>query len=164
MIRHKQIMTGLDLAKQLMGISDYFTGVPDGVLKKVFSNVSPYYPAPREDHALAMAFGAQIVGKKPCVFMQNSGVGYLGDVLLGLTTLYKTGVIMVVGCRGEFENEEPQHQAWGYYRTRRILQNYGVSCIDLLEKENVVIRAADLVERLNKPVAILIRRGVIDEN
>jgi sulfopyruvate decarboxylase TPP-binding subunit len=164
MTRHKQIMTGLDLAGQLMGVCDYFTGVPDGVLKKVFSNVSPYYPAPREDHAMAMAFGAQMVGKKACVFMQNSGVGYIGDVLLGLTTLYKTGVIMVVGCRGEFENEEPQHRQWGYRNTRGILQIYGVSCIDLMEKENVVIRAADLVERLNKPVAILIRRGVIDEN
>ena len=164
MIRHKQIMTGLDLAGQLMGICDYFTGVPDGVLKKVFSNVSPYYPAPREDHALAMAFGAQMVGKKPCVFMQNSGVGYIGDVLLGLTTLYKTGVVMVVGCRGEFENEEPQHQAWGYYRTRSLLGTYGVRMIDLMEKENVVIRAADVMNRLKAPVAIMIRRGVIDEN
>ena len=123
MIRHKQIMTGLDLAGQLMGVCDYFTGVPDGVLKTAFSNVSPYYPAPREDHALAMAFGARMMGKKPCVFMQNSGVGYIGDVLLGLTTLYDTGVIMVVGCRGEFENEEPQHQAWGYYRTKSISFN-----------------------------------------
>ena len=164
MLRHKQIMTGLDLAGQLMEICDYFTGVPDGVLKKVFSNVSPYYPAPREDHALAMAFGAQMVGKKPCVFMQNSGVGYIGDVLLGLTTLYKTGVVMVVGCRGEFENEEPQHQAWGYYRTRSLLGTYGVRMIDLMEKENVVIRAADVMNRLKAPVAIMIRRGVIDEN
>ena len=164
MLRHKQVMAGLDLAGQLMGVCDYFTGVPDGVLKTIFRNVSPYYPAPREDHAVAMAFGAQMVGKKPCVFMQNSGVGYIGDVLLGLTTLYETGVIMVVGCRGEFENEEPQHRQWGYRHTRGILQIYGVSCIDLLEKENVVIRAADLVERLHRPVAILIRRGAIDEN
>ena len=164
MIRHKQIMTGLDLAGQLMEACDYFTGVPDGVLKTIFRNVKPYYPSPREDHALAMAFGARMVGKRPGVFMQNSGVGYIGDVLLGLTTLYKTGVIMVVGCRGEFENEEPQHQAWGFTRTRRILQTYGVVCYDLIEKENVVLRAADTAWRLNRPVAILIRRGVVDEN
>ena len=164
MTRHKQIMTSLDLAGQLMSVCDYFTGVPDGALKKVMAEVDPYYPAPREDHALAMAFGALLIGKRPCVFMQNSGVGYIGDVLLGLTTLYQTGVIMVIGCRGEFENEEPQHKRWGYDRTRRLLQIYDVSCIDLLEKENVILRAADLVERLNKPVAILIRRGVIDEN
>ncbi|MHA2062967.1 MAG: hypothetical protein ACXABY_01155 [Candidatus Thorarchaeota archaeon] len=164
MLKHKQIMTGAVLADQLMGICDYFTGVPDGVMKTVFSKVSPYYPAPREDHALAMAFGATLIGKKPCVFMQNSGVGYIGDVLLGLTTLYETGVIMVVGCRGEFEHEEPQHRAWGYSRTRRLLWTYGVSVIDLMEKENVVIRAADAVNRLKKPVAIMIRRGVINEN
>ena len=164
MIRHNQIMTGLDLVKQLMGVCDYFTGVPDGALKTVFSKVSPYYPAPREDHALAMAFGARMVGRKPCVFMQNSGVGYIGDVLLGLTTLYKTGVIMVVGCRGEFENEEPQHKQWGYYRTIQLLATYGVRAYDLQEKENVVLRAADVAWRLKRPVAIAIRRGVIDEN
>ena len=164
MIRHKQIMTGLDLAGQLMGVCDYFTGVPDGVLKTAFSNVSPYYPAPREDHALAMAFGARMMGKKPCVFMQNSGVGYIGDVLLGLTTLYDTGVIMVVGCRGEFENEEPQHQAWGYYRTKSILQTYKVHVVDLIERENAVMRAGDLAWRLNFATAILVRRGVINEN
>ena len=96
--------------------------------------------------------------------MQNSGVGYIGDVLLGLTTLYKTGVIMVIGCRGEFENEEPQHQAWGYYRTRNLLQTYGVHVVDLMEKENVVTRAADMAWRLKFATAILIRRGVIDEN
>jgi phosphonopyruvate decarboxylase len=164
MIRHKEIMSGLVLADQLMGICDYFTGVPDGALKTVFRNVSPYYPAPREDHALAMAFGARMVGKNPCVFMQNSGVGYIGDVLLGLTTLYDTGVIMVVGCRGEFENEEPQHRAWGYHKTREILWMYGVHCIDLLERENAVIRAADSMNRLNRPTALMVRRGVIDEN
>ena len=92
MTRHKQYMTGLDLATQLMKVCDYFTGVPDGVLKTVFSNVSPYYPAPREDHAMAMAFGARLIGKRPCVLMQNSGVGYIGYVLLGLTTLYRTCV------------------------------------------------------------------------
>ena len=164
MIRHNQIMTGLDLAKQLMGVCDYFTGVPDGALKTVFSKVSPYYPAPREDHALAMAFGARMMGKRPCVIMQNSGVGYLGDVLLGLTTLYDTGVILVVGCRGEFENEEPQHQAWGYHRTVQILSNFKVRTYDLNERENVVLRAADLAWRKNRPVAIAIRRGAINEN
>ena len=160
-----QVMEADTLAYQLMTHCDYFTGVPDGALKKLLEHIMPYYyPAPREDHALAMAFGARLMGKSPCVIMQNSGVGYLGDVLLGLTTLYKTGVILIVGCRGEFDNEEPQHKQWGYYKTAQILALLGVQTIDLGERENVVLRAADRAWRLNKPVAIMIRRGAINEN
>ena len=164
MNRYPQIMSAGALASQLMSQCSYFTGVPDGALKKVFEKVAPYYPAPREDHALAMAFGARLMGKRPCVIMQNSGVGYLGDVLLGLTTLYNTGVILVVGCRGEFGDEEPQHRQWGYHRTAHVLANYKVRMYDLNERENVVLRAADLAWRLNRPVAIAIRRGTINEN
>ena len=164
-MRHKQVKSGYVLAVELMEECDYFTGVPDGVLKTVFSNVSPYYPAPREDHAMAMAFGARIIGKRPCVFMQNSGVGYIGDVLLGLTNLYRTGVIMVVGCRGEFEDEEPQHRAWGYDRTLTLLGSYGVSVLDLLNVHKDIAReAADVAFNGNIPVAIAIRRGAINEN
>ena len=164
MNRHPQIMWADALASQLLEQCDYFTGVPDGALKKLLSFVAPYYPAPREDHALAMAFGARLMGKKPCVLMQNSGVGYIGDVLLGLTTLYNVGVVMVISCRGEFENEEPQHQAWGYYRTKNVLQTYKVHVVDLIEKENAVVRAADLAWRLNFATAILVRRVVINES
>ncbi len=165
MTRHKQYMTGLEMATQLMKACDYFTGVPDGALKKILPHLDPYYPAPREDHAIAMAFGARLIGKKPCVLMQNSGVGYIGDVLLGLTTLYRTGVVIIVGCRGEFANEEPQHRAWGYERTRRLIRTYGVEACDIRD-----FAPDDLPEiityNLNRsyPLALLIRRGVIDEN
>ena len=165
MSRHKQVMWADAFASQLLEQCDYFTGVPDGALKKLLGFVAPYYPAPREDHALAMAFGARLMGKKPCVLMQNSGVGYLGDVLLGLTTLYKTGVIMVVGCRGEFEDEEPQHKQWGYRRTTQVLLSaYKVVTLDILGKENAVLRAADYAWRLNRPIALMVRRGAINEN
>ncbi|MHA2063221.1 MAG: hypothetical protein ACXABY_02450, partial [Candidatus Thorarchaeota archaeon] len=86
MPEHKQLMTAKDFMFQIRGVGDWFTGVPSGRLKAIYRHIPEerYYYAPREDHAMAMAFGARLVGKKPVVFMQNSGVGYIGDVVCGL--------------------------------------------------------------------------------
>jgi sulfopyruvate decarboxylase TPP-binding subunit len=113
---------------------------------------------------MAMAFGARLVGKKPVVFMQNSGVGYIGDVVCGLYKIYNTGVIMVVDCIGESPDKPPQHVQWGYSRTLRMLQVLGIRVRDLLDKNDAVRIAGDIAWRLDEPVAILIREGVINAN
>jgi len=154
--------TQLDFCHELRGVFDFFTGVPDGKIKEVFNNIKPWHPAPREDHAVAMAFGARLAGKRPAVLMQNSGVGYIGDVLLGLHTIYGTGVVLVVSCRGARVNEEIQHVAWGYDRTKAILEDYGVTTVDVVPGTNAVHWAADLAYRMDRVVALLIRPEVFD--
>lgn len=42
----------------------------------------------REDEAVAMAVGAMLAGKKPLVFMQNSGLGNCFDILTSLCLPY----------------------------------------------------------------------------
>jgi sulfopyruvate decarboxylase TPP-binding subunit len=163
---HKQLMTAEALMWQLKEQCDWYSGVPSGRLKALYREVpqDQYYFAPREDHALAMAFGARILGKKPCVFMQNSGVGYIGDVVLGLYKPYKTGVMMVVDCIGEGPDKPPQHRQWGYHRTKNIVMSMGIRYRDLLDKNDAVKIAGDIAWRLNEPVAIFVREGVINAN
>ena len=67
---------------------NFFTGVPDSALKKfqnsIIESEYPHIIAVNEAHAVAIAFGAQLAGKKPCVYMQNSG---LGNTINPLTSL-----------------------------------------------------------------------------
>ncbi|MHA1961818.1 MAG: hypothetical protein ACW99U_16465 [Candidatus Thorarchaeota archaeon] len=166
MSEHKQLMTAAKFMSQIQDIGDWYSGVPSGRLEAIYRAIPPdkYYFAPREDHALAMAFGARLMGKKPVVFMQNSGVGYIGDVVCGLYNIYKTGVIMVVDCIGESPDKPPQHVEWGYTRTVSMLYALGVRIRDLLDRNDAVQIAGDIAWRLEVPVAILIREGVVNAN
>lgn len=160
--KHKQQITSKELSQSLMASCNWFSGVPDGAIKGLYEYVKPYKPATREDHALAMAFGARIAGKRPCVIMQNSGLGYCGDVILGLFKLYKQGGIIVVGARGEFSWEEPQHREWGP-RTKPLLNALGISWFDPVEESFVYMRNfIDTAFATDSLVAVILRRGVVD--
>lgn len=160
---HPVIIHATGFANQLMDHCDYITGVPDSMLAPIIAQL-PYYIAPREDHAVAMAFGARLAGKRPCVFMQNSGVGYIGDVVKGFHGLYATGLILLISCPGEFPYEEPQHQQWGYTSTRSILALMGVACLDANERMDVIAKASNWAFEHERVVAILLRKGSIDEH
>lgn len=92
---------------------DFFTGVPDSALK-VFQNdiINSNFPniiATHESQAVAIAFGAQLVGKKPCVYLQNSGLGNLINPLTSLCMPFDTNPLLVIGHRHTL----PQHKIMG---------------------------------------------------
>lgn len=152
-----------ELARSLMKSCDWFTGVPDSVFKNVLPLVTPYLPSPRENHCVGVAFGARLGGKRPCILIQNSGLGLSGDALFGLFHLYKLGVLFVVACRGELEWEEAQHQQWGR-QTASYLTAMELMSFDL-QKDGLhaVTLAAELAFTHNKPSVLLVHRGNIDE-
>ena len=163
---HEPVMTPIAFTVQLARICDWFTGVPSSGLTPIMDYIRPtkYHFAPREDHALAMAFGARLMGAKPCVFMQNSGVGYIGDVIQGLNSIYQTGVIMVIDCIGEDITEPPQHVVWGYLRTYNLLHAMGAWIYDPSQLTNAIEYAGQAAWVLDRPTAILLREGVINED
>ena len=157
------VCSAADLAQALLERCDWFSGVPDSMFRSLLPRLVPYTAAPRENHALAMAFGVRLGGGRPCVLFQNSGLGLCGDVLYGLFDLYRTGVMMVVACRGELEWEEPQHRTWGR-KTRDYLSVLDTQAFDLQELGlQAVARTAERAFRRNQPAALLIHRGNIDE-
>lgn len=142
---------------------DWFSGVPDSMFKEILPQIKNYHPAPRENHGLAMAFGARLGGKRPCLLIQNSGLGLLGDALFGLHHLYHQGIVMVVTARGELPWEEPQHQHWGQ-KTTTILDAYDVPCFDFqILGCSVFSQAADIAFSTQKPIAVIIHRGNVNE-
>jgi hypothetical protein len=94
--------------------------------------------------------------------MQNSGVGYIGDVIRGLHAIYDVGVILVIDCIGEHEDTPPQHRSWGLDRTRQMLWSLGMAWADPMEQAGAYEAVASSAWRLNRPSALLIRKGYLN--
>ena len=98
--------------------NNFYVGVP-------FSGCEAYINknhliATREDEAVAIAAGAWLAGKKPCVFMQNSGLGNCLDVLTSLIKPYRINIDLLVD-----ERKTPEHHALMGKITRRLLEMIG---------------------------------------
>ena len=79
---------------------DFFCGVPDSVIRKLIELIPetgiPYVSATCEDVAVGVCVGAYLAGKKPCLLMQNSGLGNASDAIVTLNTLYKIPFLFVI--------------------------------------------------------------------
>ncbi len=158
-----QICLSKEFAAELTRYCDCFSAVPDSVIKQVLPRLTPFFFAPRENHAIGMAFGARLAGKRPCVLMQNSGLGLALDAILGLFVLYKQGVLLVVSNRGELAWEEAQHQDWGDI-TVPLLAAAGITTIDFAQQGLPAIKqACRMVENEHRVVALMLHRGNLDE-
>lgn len=102
---------------------DFFTGVPDSLLKNVCAFISDTLDdrhniiAANEGGAIGLAAGHYLAtGNIPCVYMQNSGEGNAINPLASLTDkdVYGIPVLLVIGWRGEpGVHDEPQHVKQG---------------------------------------------------
>ena len=92
---------------------DFFTGVPDSALKKfqddIIKSGFPHIIATHESQAVAIAFGAILAGKKPCVYLQNSGLGNIINPLTSLCMPFNIKPLLVIGHRHTL----PQHKIMG---------------------------------------------------
>ena len=95
---------------------DFIVGVPCSKLKRFTDGIERYIPCTREDEAMALAAGAYLVGKKPLVFLQNSGLGNLIDVTASLLRAYGIKVDLLIVCR-----VKPEHHAFMGRITEKLL-------------------------------------------
>ena len=102
---------------------DFFTGVPDSLLKNICAyitdNTDPAHNiiAANEGNAIGLASGYHLAtGKTPLVYMQNSGLGNAVNPLLSLAApeVYGIPILLLIGWRGEpGVKDEPQHVKQG---------------------------------------------------
>src|SRR5580704_6615016 len=81
---------------------DFFAGVPDSGLKEFIGEVESlpsgmHVTATWEAEAVALAAGAYLAGKKPCVYMQNAGLGHAVNPLASLCLPYRIPVRLIIG-------------------------------------------------------------------
>lgn len=156
--------------KKLMSVGfDFASGVPCGVLKYIIRNFChnkkiKHIPAVRESEAIGIAAGAQLAGKKPIVYMQNSGLmDSLNDVN-SLLIPYKIPILFLVSYRGAPGEDAPQHLATGR-SIKKVLKAIGIP-VKVLTVENmgkVVAFSKEWLEEKQLPAVILIIRHTLYE-
>ena len=117
--------------------ADFYTGVPDSLLKALCNYLIDTYGvdpkhhvvAANEGNCAALAAGYHIAtGKVPVVYMQNSGEGNIINPAASLLNekVYSIPVIFVIGWRGEpGVHDEPQHIYQGEV-TVKLLEDMGI--------------------------------------
>lgn len=123
---------------------DFFTGVPDSLLKNICAYITDHFDeqhniiAANEGAAIGLAAGHYLAtGRPACVYMQNSGEGNVINPLASLTDpeVYNIPVLLLIGWRGRpGVHDEPQHVKQGKV-TIDLLHTMGVG-FDVLSKEN----------------------------
>ena len=97
---------------------DFFTGVPCSIFKGLISifDEEPrygYIPVVREDAGIGLAAGAYMGGKRPAIFMQNSGLGTCFTALTSLSLIYDHPCFMAISWRGYQGKDAPEHIVMG---------------------------------------------------
>jgi phosphonopyruvate decarboxylase len=155
---------------------DFFTGVPDSLLKDfynyVLEQVGPEHDlvAANEGAALGLATGHHLAtGGVALVYLQNSGLGNLVNPLTSLVDpkVYGIPVLLLVGWRGEpGVKDEPQHVQQGAV-TLPLLETLGIPFRHLpasasgLDQE--VLSAVQLARERSGPVALIARHGTFSK-
>jgi phosphonopyruvate decarboxylase len=152
--------------------TDFFTGVPDSLLKSFCAYITGcggengHITAVNEGAAAALASGYHLAtGKIPLVYMQNSGIGNAVNPLLSLADpeVYSIPLLLLVGWRGEpGVYDEPQHVKQGKV-TEDLFRAMGIPCAVLGPDEGELDSRLDAayawLREKSGPYALLVRKN-----
>lgn len=156
---------------------DFYTGVPDSLLKPLCNYLMDTYGidsnhhiiAANEGNCAALAAGYHLAtGKVPAVYMQNSGEGNIINPLASLLNekVYAIPMIFIVGWRGEpGVHDEPQHIYQGEV-TVKLLEDMDVAAYvvtketteEELDAQMQVFRS---LLAQGKDVAFVVKKGAL---
>jgi phosphonopyruvate decarboxylase len=162
------VISGRDVATLLTRHGfDFFTGVPCSLVEDVIAVLerareAPYVAAVREDAAVGLAAGAWLAGRRPCVLMQNSGLGTSLNALASLSLMYGLPALVVVTWRGYEGKDAPEHILTGRI-TPQILDLLGMP-YRVLSADSAaadVAWAAKEMDTRMQPVAIVVPPKVV---
>lgn len=157
---------------QSLGI-DFFTGVPDSLLKSFCAFLtdhcrSNHVIAANEGGAIGLAAGHYLAtGRPSLVYMQNSGQGNAVNPLASLADpdVYSIPMILLVGWRGEpGVKDEPQHLKQGKI-TLPLFETMDIPTTVIPDEgwQEVVSTAIGRAVRESRPVALIVRKGLFAE-
>ncbi|MCM4150233.1 phosphonopyruvate decarboxylase [Arenibacter sp. N53] len=154
---------------------NFFTGVPDSLLKDICAYISDRAPEERhiisanEGTSVGLAVGNYLAsGNIPLVYMQNSGFGNTVNPILSIADndVYGIPMILLIGWRGEPGiKDEPQHIKQGMVSEDLLnamklpyLVVDGYSDIEL-----VLDKAIHTAKSEMKPFALLVRKNSFEK-
>ncbi|TET31542.1 MAG: hypothetical protein E3J70_02155 [Candidatus Heimdallarchaeota archaeon] len=151
----------------------FICGVPCSYFKEMLIYLETYeskneldhFLATREDEAIAIASGIALSGKRVLIYMQNSGLGNIGDALTSLAQLYKMPMLILVSYRGlEPDKDFPEHSIMGDV-TESVLKAMKIPYSDLTEDnwESDMKNTIEKMVETSFPVVLLVRQGVLSK-
>ena len=151
--------------------SDFFTGVPDSVLKELSSslqnkNKKNHIIATNEGSAISIGIGNYLSTQKlPVIYMQNSGLSNALNPLISIAheRVYSIPLILVIGWRGSPKiKDEPQHNVKGEI-TEQILKLLNIKFTILRSNSdlNKFDKQIKLAKKNKCIVACLIEQGTL---
>jgi phosphonopyruvate decarboxylase len=153
---------------------NFFTGVPDSLLKSICAYITDnslnnnHIIAANEGNAISLGIGHYLATNNlPLIYMQNSGLGNAINPLLSLADqeVYAIPMLLMIGWRGEPNiQDEPQHKKQGRI-TIELLKSmeipFFVLSPDTSNEESKLItqEAVNIAQSNNSPCALLVRKG-----
>lgn len=154
---------------------DFFTGVPDSLLKDICSYISDVSTRDRnviaanEGGAVGLAIGYTMATSKiPFVYMQNSGFGNTINPLLSIADpkVYGIPMLLMVGWRGEPNvKDEPQHIKQGEVSEDllKVLNiPYAIISSNTLNIDSILQEAIEVMTKNNTPFVLLVKKGTFE--
>lgn len=154
---------------------DFFTGVPDSLLKNFCAYVTDHCGAnhviaANEGGAVGLASGHYLATGKPAlVYMQNSGQGNAVNPLASLADpdVYSIPMIILVGWRGmPGVHDEPQHVKQGKI-TISLFETMGIPTTVLSDDECEALQQVEFAVQQAKtalrPVALIVKKGLFGD-
>jgi len=151
--------------------TNFFTGVPDSVLKELSSylkNKKNHIIATNEGAAVSIGIGHYLSTKKiPCIYMQNSGLSNALNPLISIAhkKVYSIPLILVIGWRGSPRvKDEPQHNVKGKI-TQQILKLLNIKYTILRSNKDFAKfdKQIKYAKKNNSIVACLIEKGTLQK-
>ena len=150
---------------------NFFTGVPDSVLKGLSKNINNlkkhhHVVAVNEGAAVSLGIGYYLSTKKiPCVYLQNSGLSNAINPLISIAhkEVYSIPLLLMIGWRGAPGlKDEPQHMVKGKI-TKQILKLLDIDyCI--LRKKKDLLKLNKLIKKSynsKKIIACLLEKNTL---
>lgn len=154
---------------------DFYTGIPDSLLKNICSYISDNTPKEKhiiganEGGCVSLAIGYHLATKKiPLVYMQNSGFGNIINPLLSLADpkVYSIPMILLIGWRGEpGVKDEPQHIKQGQVSEdflKMLEIPYFILSGETPDVDIVISKAIKVAKDKNTPFAFLVKKGTFE--
>ena len=154
--------------------SNFFTGVPDSVLKELSfflqsKSKKNHIIATNEGSAVSIGIGNYLSTKKtPVIYMQNSGLSNALNPLISIAheKVYSIPLILIIGWRGSPRvKDEPQHNVKGKITEKLLkLLNIKYTIIRSLTDLNKFDKQIKLSKKNKSIVACLIEEGTLKKS
>lgn len=112
----------------------------------------------REEDGVGICAGAYLVGSRPVMSIQSSGLGNMMNAIMSLTACYRLPLVILASWRG-VDDEKIEAQKCFNTRIPELLTVYDIDCLDVGEPEDIpsIGRAVEDAYARNRISVVLIR-------